>query len=585
MFQRMLRRFSDASLKIKLLLILFCFLAALGTVQGIFLYLQSSKLVIASEKQKDQFELKQIGSNMEAEFNEIDIITKDLVYRGSVQQILKDDASDPQLFWGTSHQRSMLDAIDSVIVSYSFRLQSINIYNLAGNYYGGPTPNSNFSYSDVFYADFYQRIKAANGKMVTGPRVGNNLFAIGRVINSRESFTPIGILIVMVRLDTLQGYYDEFENNADARYLLYAQDGSTMNVDKTDVPAYTDLLSHDDTMMNLEGQTYLVSIEQLQNSGWKFVKLTSKSSLLNSVSVLKQATFINLLIVFAFFFPLSMFISARITRPIKALSNLMLGTIKKNFITRAQFQGNDEIGRLSQAYNIMIDEIDHLIRNEYALRLMNKENELKMLQSQINPHFLYNTLDTMNWAARMNGIDEVGELAESLAKLMRAAIRNDGQQYKVKDELDYIMSYFKIQKYRYEDRIEMIMDVDPEILHGYIPKLIIQPLMENAIVHNMESNVQLTTIILIIRREDAESISVRIEDDGVGIPEDRLSEIRKALTDGIEIEGDSHGLLNVHRRLILNYGNHGGLNINRLKRGISIQFHYPLELNRGQKDV
>jgi two-component system sensor histidine kinase YesM len=585
MFQRMLRRFSDTSLKIKLLLILFCFLAALGTIQGLFLYLQSSKLVIASERQKDQFELRQIGSNMDAEFNEIDILTKDLVYRSNVQQILKDDNADPQLFWGITHQRSMLGAINSVIVSYSFRIQSINIYDMDGNFYGAPGKDSNISYPVALYADFYQRIKAANGKMVTGPKVGNNLFAIGRLINSRESFTPIGILIISVRLDTLHGYYDEFKNNGNTKYLLFDQFGSSMNIDANNTPVYQNLLNHEEGMMNVEGQPYLISIERLQNYGWRLVKLTSKSSLLKSVSILKQATLINLLAVFAFFFPLSMFISARITRPIKILSNLMLGTIKKNFNNRAQFQMNDEIGRLSQAYNIMIDEINHLIQNEYGLRLMNKENELKMLQSQINPHFLYNTLDTINWAARTNGIDEVGELAESLAKLMRIAIRNDGQRYTVKDELDYIMNYFSIQKYRYEDRIDMHLDIDPDVLECYIPKLIVQPLVENAIVHNMETNADTTTIRLSIRREDNQFIGVWLSDDGVGISEARLIEIRKAFTAVVGIVEESHGLLNVHRRLMLDYGMHCGLIIHKLDKGTCIQFRFPSELKRGHQDV
>jgi two-component system sensor histidine kinase YesM len=584
-FQRIVRRYLDASLKIKLLLILFCFLAALGTVQGLFLYLQSSKLVIASERQKDQFELRQIGSNMDAEFNAIDILTKDLVYRSNVQQILNDDNANPQLFWGISHQRSMLSAINSVIVSYSFRIQSINIYNIDGNGYGAPITDSTIKYSDVRYADFYQRIKAANGKMVTGPKVGNNLFAIGRLINSRESFTPNGTLIVLVRLDVLQGYYNEFKNNGNTQYLLYDQAGNSMNINATNIPGYEDLLNHADGMMKVEGQPYLISIEHLNNYGWKLVKLTSKASLLKSVDVLKQVTLINLLAVFAFFFPLSMFISARITRPIKILSNLMLGTIKKNFNNRAQFQMNDEIGRLSQAYNIMIEEINHLIQTEYGLRLMNKENELKMLQSQINPHFLYNTLDTINWAARMNGINEVGELAESLAKLMRIAIRNDGSRYMVKDELDYIMNYFSIQKYRYEDRVDMHLEVDPTVLEYNIPKLIIQPLVENAIVHNMEHNAETTTIRLSVRREDDQFIGVWIADDGVGIPENRLAEIRRAHADVGGFVEESHGLLNVHRRLSLDYGVHCGIIIHKLAKGTCIQFRFPSEIIRGQENV
>jgi two-component system sensor histidine kinase YesM len=569
--------FSNTSLRIKLLLIFFSFLITLGTAQGIYLYLQSSELIIAQERDSDQLELKQLSDNLDGEFNEMDIITKNLVYRSTVQEILKEDNRNPENFLNVTHQRPMLNAINTVIVSYYYRFQSIYIYNQSGNFYGGPDPSftTTFHYLDLKNSGFYRRILNANGKMVTGPRIGGNEVAIGRLINNPNTFTPLGVLIVMVKLDSFRNYYNEMGNQGDILYMLYDQDGFSMNKEGNVLPSYKEVLSQPDKTMDFQGGTYIVSTNRLANSNWLLVKLTSKATLLKSVEVLKEATVINVLVVIAFFIPLSMFISSRITKPIQILSNLMQGTIKKNFNNRAKFNSNDEIGRLSKAYNFMIDEINSLIQKEYVLELVNKENELKMLQSQINPHFLYNTLDTINWAARMNGIQEVGELAESLAKLMRIAIRNDGSGYTVKDEIDYITHYLTIQRYRYEDRIQVILDIGHDVTDCRIPKLIIQPLLENAIVHNMEANEEQTLIQLSIRKENDAFIHIQIDDNGVGIPEDRLTAIMKSLSN--PEQGTSHGLINVHRRILLNNGSADGLHITNLTRGTSIYFQIPLE--------
>jgi two-component system sensor histidine kinase YesM len=578
------RFFSNTSLRYKLLLIFFSFLITLGTVQGVYLYLQSSELLIGKERQNDQTELKQISGNMDAEFSEMDIITKDLVYRSTVQDILTEDERNPDLFLGVSHQRGMLNPINTVMVSYYYRFQSIYVYNQNGNIYGTPVIDDNriYNYSDFLQTEFHKRIMTANGKLVTGPRLDGNQVAIGRLINSQNNFEPIGILIVIVNLSTLHSYYNEIGNQGDSLYLLFDQNGVSMNPDRDGHPTYNEVLSHTDKTLIFQDSPYIVSSNRLENVGWLLVKLTSKESLLKSVGVLKEATVINVLIVIAFFIPLSMFISLRITRPIQVLANLMQGTIKRNFNKKANIESNDEIGRLSKAYNFMIDEINSLIQNEYVLKLIHKENELKMLQSQINPHFLYNTLDTINWAARMKGVHEVGDLAESLAKLMRTAIRRDGPNYTVGDELEYIRNYLTIQQFRYEDRISVVLDISNETLTCLLPKLIIQPLLENAILHNIEANDEQTEIHLGIHEDGEGFIQIEVKDNGVGIQGDKHAEILKSLSD--HTNGRSHGLMNVHRRLLLNYGPDCGLNITRLTKGTSVFFKIPVD-RRMESDV
>ena len=232
----------------------------------------------------------------------------------------------------------------------------------------------------------------------------------------------------------------------------------------------------------------------------------------------------------------------------------------------------------------MMQEINDLINKEYKLRYLNKEMELRSLQAQINPHFIFNTLDSINWAARMHGLDPVGRMAESLANLLRISIRDQDKPYRISEELAYITNYMAIQQYRFEDRIRLELDVPAELNDVLIPRLIIQPLLENAIVHNVDTADRPTVIAIRMRPDVSGSYAVvSVSDNGKGIPGDVIAHIRSS-----EQEKDAafpRGLTNVHRRLVLSYGEEGGLDLSSSEEGTTIQFKIPIEKEEIQNDI
>lgn len=255
-------------------------------------------------------------------------------------------------------------------------------------------------------------------------------------------------------------------------------------------------------------------------------------------------------------------------------------SIEERFLMKAPAKRLDEVGQLSRSYNMMMTEINELINKEYKLNLLNKEIELRSLQAQINPHFIYNTLDTMNWVARTHGVDEVGEMAESLANLLRIAIRDQNKPYRIIEELTYISNYMSIQKYRFEDRFRVEMDIGEEVKNVFIPKLILQPLLENAIIHNVDHNPNPTTIKLSMKADYyRQFVFISVADDGVGI--------NQKVVDGLEMDMDAtfpRGLANVHRRLCLNYGSDYGLTI-VITSGTTITFKIPFKTEGELNDL
>lgn len=145
-------------------------------------------------------------------------------------------------------------------------------------------------------------------------------------------------------------------------------------------------------------------------------------------------------------------------------------------------ESEDEIGKLSRSFNQMVRDMNHLVETVYDQQLLNQEAELKSLQMQINPHFLYNTLETINWMAKAQGNEEVGEMTVALGKLMRFSL--SGRTFiTMREEVESLKNYFRIQKMRYSDKLNLEISVPKELMDIYLPKLLIQPIAENAIVH------------------------------------------------------------------------------------------------------
>ncbi len=254
-----------------------------------------------------------------------------------------------------------------------------------------------------------------------------------------------------------------------------------------------------------------------------------------------------------------------------------------DFKIAEKVSGNDEIAELYDNLYVMVESIEELLNVVYQEKILKeqlnsrqKEVEFKMLANQINPHFLYNTLETIRMKARAAGSFEVEDLVKILSKIMRRNIEVSDSHVSLKSELQLVEYYLKIQQYRFENRIRFSIDVQCDIENYQILPLLIQPLVENAFVHGLEGRKGGGEIKVLIEKTD--KMRIHVQDNGLGIKEEKLAEIHKSLEGATVLDSCHIGISNVNQRIKLRYGKEYGLIINSIQgKGTEVIIEIPIK--------
>lgn len=257
-------------------------------------------------------------------------------------------------------------------------------------------------------------------------------------------------------------------------------------------------------------------------------------------------------------------ISGSITKPIRELHKTTTSIAEGNLDVRVENKNVDEIAGLSMSFNVMIEKIKELIENSKKEQENLKKSELKVLQAQINPHFLYNTLDTIVWMAEANKSEQVIEIVKAFSNFFRITLSKGKEWISVRDEVEHIRSYLIIQKIRYRDILDFQIDVDSKLLDFKILKLTLQPIVENALYHGVKNKRTGGTILIKGTEDKDNTLLFEIIDDGIGIAKDKLDKITYDLNDEtakVEVKDSGFGIYNVQQRVKLYYGKQYGINI------------------------
>lgn len=254
----------------------------------------------------------------------------------------------------------------------------------------------------------------------------------------------------------------------------------------------------------------------------------------------------------------SLALSHSISRPIHRLMNFMRRAESGDLTTRYWSNSMDEIGMLGRSYNRMLGHIHELLALTEKQEKQKREAELRVLQAQIKPHFLYNTLDTIHWMSKKQGADDVSEMVGALSRLFRISLSKGREMIPLAQEFDHVESYLLIQKYRYRDKLKYTLNLDPEISQLSVLKVILQPIVENAIYHGIKER-RGPGLVTISGKREGDQVLLTVSDDGKGMDADTLARLRRKLEfpeENIELDtsGSGYGLLNVQSRLQLNYG-------------------------------
>lgn len=305
----------------------------------------------------------------------------------------------------------------------------------------------------------------------------------------------------------------------------------------------------------IEGADYLVGAQNLEDTDWVLVSLTPYHEILESQRKAMRRMLLNTLIIAAFLLPLAYVAAASGTRRIRGLISQMKSVKQGDFDIRIPHEGKDEIGELSWNFKSMIAKVTQLLDEKYALGQEVKSLELKALQAQINPHFLYNTLDLVYWKAmrQEQGIDE---LVHALSTFYKLSLSKGEDIVCLRNEVDHIQAYVDIQNARYKNAIALIVHIPEDLLDCKIPKITLQPLVENAIIHGILETENGTGTIVIRAKADGGKLFIHVTDDGAGMSGDHLGAIfHTKKTDPFR----GFGANNINKRIKLLYGEEYGL--------------------------
>lgn len=423
-------------------------------------------------------------------------------------------------------------------------------------------------------------------------------FSSVKRLHSLKTYEALGVVVMDIRPAILADFIDPFKQFPNQTLMLVGKDGRIVYTTAGDYaeklePELVLAISRSaasDTVKH-GGRNSLVNVAPLLGDELKLVSVTPLADLGNPVAVLNRLNYTFLLFYFLLSITLAGYITVKYSNPVTALTRQMKGVVRSGFdesaIVESRFAGRrDEIGWLYRGMYNMIREIKSLLAETKAFEKRKKQLEFEVLNYQINPHFLYNTLDTIRWKAEAGETKEVGEMASSLATLFRLTLNRGREMTTVRREMELLRSYLNIEKARQGGPVYVTFSVEEELMDLPLMRLILQPLLENAIRHGVADKGEDGMILVQGAREDGK-IVFRITDNGPGMPDDVRRSLLEAGASAPAGRDGGLGLRNVHERLRLYFGEPYGLEVDSEQgRGTTVVLLHPvLTIDRAETEA
>jgi len=433
------------------------------------------------------------------------------------------------------------------------------------------------------------------GPESTALRNPQQVFSLIRPINDFDSGKKLGYLKIDMQVQAMKSMllnaaYAKQSNQLPLRYMLVDRDHQVMYDSREQLTGkklpgeLESALDLQEGGVNWSDTRYLFSSNKSKYNQWTIMALAPNADVVKQSVAIRSLVIaigaVTILLAGIASYMLAAGISRPLTSLIQTMKRVELGDFK---VRAADGSRQDEIGRLSRVFNMMLESVDKLIHQVFMLNIREKDAQLMALQAQINPHMLFNTLNIMKALSRKQGAHDVADMAENLADLFRYSMKGWNRPVTLAEELEHVYHYVRIQEMRYGQRLQFEAFVPESLLDSQIVKLSIQPLVENAIIHGIEKRIEGGTITLRaqIRSEPAE-LEISVADTGFGIPAEQILKFHEVFeandnsTDELPGSKSGIGLLNIHRRIRLLFGAPYGLRIdNEPSGGTKVSFHIP----------
>ena len=383
--------------------------------------------------------------------------------------------------------------------------------------------------------------------------IGRNYFDLRGEIGSRKYVGTLYVDINVQRIGAL--IVPSGLGKGEDVYVVNREGDCFFSTDKEDTGK--NIAERLTELADAQAQTVISS--PVGDSGLQVLVVMDRKWAFRGIRELQNMMYMVLLAAVVLVFWGSVAFSRRLARPIHDMIDSMSELENGKFDIELEVQSEDEIGVLSRRFNQMSAALKKYIDQSFRAKIKQTEAELTALKSQIYPHFLYNTLETVRMKARRSGQKDIEEIAKMLAKIMRSYIQISETDTTLKKEIELVECYLKIQQYRFGERIRYHIYVEADLMEYKILPLVIQPIVENSIIHGLESKEGEGNISISAWKEDR-NVVISIEDDGLGIPADKLENMRQRLNRYDE-KGRHIGVANVHQRVRLKYGDQYGVRI------------------------
>lgn len=568
---RLLRFYRNLPIRSKLVLVLYMQILIPLILVGYLSYSTSEGIIKDKSAAYSRDILNMIQMRLNDYVNNLTAISQDLLYEDRLYDILRD--TDVDRVNSFEDENAVNSHLKMVVLSRT-EIRAISIIgNNGAECYGDDNSKLVGPRNEIPYDDIRIEARKSGGKpiwyVVSSDRKVRYIY-IARIINDINDFSETGLMVIQVKKEYLETIYQGLTGNLDNIAILTDQNELVASRNSNDGYLFSDELT---SGLNVDKGEWedsrtgnFVSYISMRNPDWKVVAYVTLSELYKDAYRLRQNIVLICVISVLLLSLISAFIAVDFVKPINNLVKGMKKVQKGESNVSVKDDREDELGFLNKTFNEMSGEIHHLVNWVYREQLTRREAELKALQSQINPHFLFNTLESINWLAQLNNVPEISSTVSDLSDLMEASIGRDDRLITIAQEFSYADKYISLLKRRFENRIELVKNVQEDILDIKIPRLLIQPLIENAVFHGIEKSRSKGVITLnAYRKEDM--VMIEVMDNGAGMEKEEL----ESLNERLSMDNDSYfkklagkrhksvGIENVNRRIKLFYGENYGL--------------------------
>lgn len=579
-------KYKDLKMKNKLFIGFLLVIAVLVSLLGYFSMTFSEQSIRTQMLDSIQETMTQMGENIEGEIQKVLDVSAQVCLNQELCTILQEE-KPKTIEEYYRKDRTMRQILNDSYATY-FSVEDVFVCSYNGSVYGSDKNKLSLTAEyDFTRTDWFEDMKQSGAKVSILSQYDSSsyistgepqkLFSIVKKIYNYKSGKEIGCFIIHMNSVILGNVLQSVNSNEyqqcliidNNKKIIYHPDSDYIGTQYREARVSELLTVQNGYMESLSEKGYLV-FSTSPVTGWSVVCVVDNEYIMDSINRLRLFLILTALFCVILSVYFASYISRTISDPVARLQRKMHQVGEGDFDIRAATGASDEIGQLTMSFDKMVERTKQLIENVYQSEIYQKEAELNALQAQINPHFLYNTLQTIDMMAEEEEADEISDACQALSKIFRYSI-NRGQEFvHVQDELVHIENYMLIQKLRFGDKLDVRYDIQEDCRELYIVKLLIQPMVENAVVHGMENVLDRCLVTIRVYR-DRDCLYAEVEDNGTGIGTEQLDHLNEKLAQIGEQkmvhEVDyvkSHrsiGLENTNARIKLYFGQEYGITI------------------------